>query len=82
MLAPGGREPVEIVLEGDDIGARGYIDLTCAAMRHFGARVAQRGSAAWVVEPGSYRAADLYAQGQTLRQICAQLGVHRSTVSQ
>jgi 3-phosphoshikimate 1-carboxyvinyltransferase len=62
MLAPGGRRPVEIVLDGDDIGARGYIDLTCAAMRHFGAQVEQRGSAAWVVEPGSYRAANLYVE--------------------
>ena len=62
MLAPGARGPVEIVLDGDDIGARGYIDLTCAAMRHFGAQVEQRGSAAWVVEPGSYRAANLYVE--------------------
>jgi transcriptional regulator with XRE-family HTH domain len=28
------------------------------------------------------RAADLYAQGWTLRQIAAQLGVHRATVSE
>jgi orotate phosphoribosyltransferase-like protein len=28
------------------------------------------------------RAADLYAQGRTLRQIGAELGIHRSTVSQ
>ncbi|QXQ06812.1 3-phosphoshikimate 1-carboxyvinyltransferase [Sphingosinicellaceae bacterium] len=59
MLAPGARCPVELALTGDEIGARGYIDLTCAAMRHFGARVEQRDHATWVVQPGGYRAADL-----------------------
>ncbi len=62
MLAPTGRRPVELVLEGDEIGARGYIDLTCAAMRHFGAQVEQRDAAAWVVQPGGYHAADLHVE--------------------
>src|SRR3984893_11901554 len=39
MLAPGARHPIEVALDGDVIGARGYIDLTCAAMRHFGVHV-------------------------------------------
>ena len=62
MLAAGGRRPVRVALEGDAIGARGYIGLTCAAMRHFGARVAQPDAAAWVVQPGGYRAADLHVE--------------------
>ena len=42
MLAPGARHPVEVALDGDVIGARGYIDLTCAVMRHFGVHVEQK----------------------------------------
>lgn len=59
MLAACGRRPVRVALSGDAIGARGYIDLTCAAMRHFGARVDQADTATWIVAPGGYRAADL-----------------------
>ena len=62
MLAPGGRRPVEVALKGDAIGARGYIDLTCAAMRRFGAQVEQRDLATWVVQPGAYRATDLHVE--------------------
>ncbi|MGX9962191.1 3-phosphoshikimate 1-carboxyvinyltransferase [Roseomonas sp. F4] len=62
MLAACGEKPVRVSLAGDAIGARGYIDLTVAAMRHFGAVVAQEGSAAWVVQPGGYRAADLHVE--------------------
>jgi 3-phosphoshikimate 1-carboxyvinyltransferase len=62
MLAPGGHQPVEIVLEGDDIGARGYIDLTCATMRRFGAQVEQKDPTTWVVRPGGYQAADLHIE--------------------
>jgi 3-phosphoshikimate 1-carboxyvinyltransferase len=62
MLAPGGRQPVEIVLEGDDIGARGYIDLTCATMRRFGAQVEQKDHTTWLVQPGGYQAADLHVE--------------------
>ena len=62
MLAAGGRQPVRVALEGDAIGARGYVDLTCTAMRRFGAQVEQRDSAAWVVQPGGYRATDLHVE--------------------
>ncbi|WP_152047057.1 3-phosphoshikimate 1-carboxyvinyltransferase [Aureimonas psammosilenae] len=58
MLAPAGANPIEVALEGDDIGARGYIDLTCAAMRAFGAAIRQEGAARWIVQPSGYRAAD------------------------
>lgn len=62
MLAPGARHPIEIALDGDVIGARGYIDLTCAAMRHFGVHVEQKDSATWLVRPGGYRPATLHVE--------------------
>jgi 3-phosphoshikimate 1-carboxyvinyltransferase len=57
MLAAGASRPVQITLEGAVIGARGYIDLTCAVMRHFGAQVEQADAATWKVAPGPYRVA-------------------------
>ncbi len=62
MLAACGTRPVRVALAGDAIGARGYIDLTVAAMRRFGATVAQEGPAAWLVQPGGYQAADLHVE--------------------
>lgn len=62
MLAACGARPVRVALAGNAIGARGYIDLTCAAMRHFGATVEQDGAAVWRVQPGGYRAAALHVE--------------------
>jgi len=59
MLAACGRSPVEVALKGSDIGARGYVDLTLAAMSRFGARSRSLEGGAWVVEPTGYRACDL-----------------------
>lgn len=58
MAAACGQGPVEIALTGSEIGARGYIDLTLATMRAFGAKVSQPDAATWRVEPTGYRAAD------------------------
>ncbi len=58
MVAPLAEGPVEIALTGPQIGARGYVDLTLATMRAFGASVTQRGAAEWQVEPGAYRPID------------------------
>ncbi|NVD37978.1 3-phosphoshikimate 1-carboxyvinyltransferase [Ensifer sp. HO-A22] len=58
MAAPGAKGPVRIELAGDEIGARGYIDLTVAAMRAFGAEVEQLSPSVWQVAPTGYRAAD------------------------
>lgn len=58
MLAAGGQQPLRVALKGDAIGARGYVDLTSAAMRRFGASVEQIDTATWVVQPGGYRATD------------------------
>lgn len=58
MAAPMARGPVEVALVGRDIGARGYIDLTLAAMRAFGAAAEIVDDATWRVRPTRYRATD------------------------
>jgi 3-phosphoshikimate 1-carboxyvinyltransferase len=50
--------PVEIALAGGGIGARGYIDLTLAAMTTFGGRVTPIGDTGWQVAPTGYHATD------------------------
>jgi len=59
MLAARADGPVELTLRGSDIGARGYVELTLAAMRHFGAEVDALSPSAWRVSPTGYRAVDL-----------------------
>jgi 3-phosphoshikimate 1-carboxyvinyltransferase len=58
LAAPLAAGPVEVALKGVEIGARGYVELTLAAMRRFGARVESLDAASWRVEPGGYRATD------------------------
>ena len=58
MLAPCARGPLEVVLSGSDIGARGYVDLTLEGMRRFGARAEPSGSGGWRVQPTGYQACD------------------------
>ena len=62
MMAAGGREPVDVELTGEHIGALGYIDLTTTAMTVFGAKVTRTGPATWHVEPTGYRAADFVVE--------------------
>lgn len=62
MAAPLGDGPIEIALAGTDIGARGYVDLTLAAMRAFGASVEQAGEGLWVVQPTGYQASDYHIE--------------------
>lgn len=59
MLAARGEAPIEVALTGDHIGARGYVDLTIAAMRHFGAVVEAQGAGLWRVAATGYAACDL-----------------------
>ena len=60
MAAACARAPVEVALKGADIGAKGYVDLTLAAMRVFGAAVeALEDRHAWRISPTGYRASDL-----------------------
>ena len=58
MAAPFGQGPIEVALTGKDLDARGYVDLTLAAMRAFGAKVEQVDEMTWRVEPTGYRATD------------------------
>ena len=62
MLAGKARGPVEVALKGADIGARGYVDLTLAAMRAFGGEIEEAGDGAWIVSPTGYRATDLHIE--------------------
>jgi len=62
MAAPLGSGPIEVALVGKDIGAKGYVDLTLAAMKAFGAEVEVIGEGAWRVQPTGYKAADFYIE--------------------
>ncbi|MFC5423200.1 3-phosphoshikimate 1-carboxyvinyltransferase [Bosea eneae] len=52
------RNPVDVVLTGQEIGARGYVDLTLATMRAFGAQVSEPDSGGWRIAPTGYVATD------------------------
>lgn len=52
------RNPVDVVLTGQEIGARGYVDLTLATMRAFGAEVSEPESGGWRIAPTGYSATD------------------------
>ncbi len=54
MVAACARGPVDVALVGAEIGARGYVELTLAAMRAFGARAETTGPGAWRVHPTGY----------------------------
>ncbi|KQV32358.1 3-phosphoshikimate 1-carboxyvinyltransferase [Rhizobium sp. Root1203] len=62
MAGACGSEPFEIELAGADIGARGYIDLTLAVMRAFGAKVTQPTPSSWLIEPTGYVATDFVVE--------------------
>jgi 3-phosphoshikimate 1-carboxyvinyltransferase len=62
MAAPFGEGPIEVALTGKDLDARGYVDLTLAAMRAFGARVEQVDEMTWRVEPTGYAATDFHIE--------------------
>ncbi|MBN9526046.1 MAG: 3-phosphoshikimate 1-carboxyvinyltransferase [Alphaproteobacteria bacterium] len=59
MLAACGQEPVAVALAGEKIGARGYVDLTLAAMARFGAAITATADGGWTVAPTGYAATDL-----------------------
>jgi 3-phosphoshikimate 1-carboxyvinyltransferase len=62
MAAPFGAGPVEIALTGKDLDARGYVNLTIAAMRAFGASVEQIDEMTWRVQPTGYTATDYHIE--------------------
>ncbi|WP_291395353.1 3-phosphoshikimate 1-carboxyvinyltransferase [Devosia sp.] len=62
MAAPFGQGPIEVALTGKDLDARGYVNLTLAAMRAFGADVTQVDEMTWRVQPTGYRATDFHIE--------------------
>ncbi len=62
MAVACGKDPFEIELAGSEIGARGYIDLTLAAMRAFGAQIGQPSPSIWRVESTGYVATDFHIE--------------------
>jgi 3-phosphoshikimate 1-carboxyvinyltransferase len=62
MAAPFGEGAIEVALTGKDLDARGYVNLTLAAMRAFGAQVEQLDEMTWRVEPTGYKATDFHIE--------------------
>ncbi|SCX12390.1 3-phosphoshikimate 1-carboxyvinyltransferase [Agrobacterium sp. DSM 25558] len=62
MAAPCGAQPLDIILAGEDIGAKGYIDLTVSAMEAFGATVERVSNTIWRVHPTGYKATDFHIE--------------------
>jgi 3-phosphoshikimate 1-carboxyvinyltransferase len=62
MAAACGDKPVDIILKGEEIGAKGYIDLTTSAMEAFGAKVERVSNAIWRVHPTGYTATDYHIE--------------------
>lgn len=62
MAAPFGDGPIEVALTGKDLDARGYVNLTLAAMRAFGAKVKQVNEMSWKVQPTGYKAKDFHIE--------------------
>lgn len=58
MAAPFGGGAIDVALTGKDLDARGYVDLTVAAMTTFGARVTPVDGTTWRVAPTKYHATD------------------------
>lgn len=62
MAAPMADAAVDVKLIGDDIGARGYIDLTLAAMAAFGALFEEKSNSWWRVFSAKYQAVDYHVE--------------------
>jgi len=58
MAAAFGDGAIDVALTGQDLDARGYVDLTVAAMTSFGGSVAPVDRTTWRVAPTKYRATD------------------------
>jgi 3-phosphoshikimate 1-carboxyvinyltransferase len=58
MASPYGGGPIDVALTGKDLDARGYVDLTVAAMSAFGAKVRPVDRTTWRIEPTGYTATD------------------------
>lgn len=58
MLSACGTTPIDVELVGPAIGAEGYVDLTVACMRAFGAEVTPLSTGAWQVASTGYVSTD------------------------
>ena len=58
MLAACGESAIDVKLSGKDIGARGYVDLTLACMKAFGAQVDVIDETSWRIAATGYTACD------------------------
>jgi 3-phosphoshikimate 1-carboxyvinyltransferase len=58
MAGVAGEMPLRLGVKGDDIGARGYIDITLTCMRAFGAQITQTGPLSWEIATTPYAARD------------------------
>jgi 3-phosphoshikimate 1-carboxyvinyltransferase len=54
MAGTKGNAPLRLSVKGDDIGARGYIDITIECMRAFGADIVQKGPLSWEIGNTGY----------------------------
>lgn len=62
MLAALGDGPIDVGLSGQNIGARGYVDLTLAAMVAFGAAPVEIDKMNWRVPSTGYRATNYHVE--------------------
>ena len=62
MAAPMADAAVDVVLTGEEIGARGYVDLTLAAMAAFGTLFEEKSPSWWRVFPARYQATDYHVE--------------------
>jgi 3-phosphoshikimate 1-carboxyvinyltransferase len=62
MAAACAKGPIDVALTGSEIGARGYVDLTLAAMQAFGAQVEALYNGTWRVAPTGYQATDFHIE--------------------
>lgn len=58
MAAACNDQPVEVEVNNPNLDARGYIDITLAVMRAFGAEVEETGAGKWLVQNTGYTACD------------------------
>jgi 3-phosphoshikimate 1-carboxyvinyltransferase len=62
MAGTRGETPLHLRVKDGDIGALGYIDITLACMRAFGAQVTQTGPLAWEIANTPYDARDYWVE--------------------
>ena len=62
MAGTTGSAPLKLKVKDGDIGARGYIDITLACMRAFGADITQGGALSWEIANHPYQARDYWVE--------------------